>query len=138
MSWASGQGVFGESDRSAFDSIAHTQGRLTGLMDYLWARYEAHLADRVAERLESGQTSPSAAEALRVAPARDFCAFCSEFLAENYVVEHFPLDSNLGLRLANNDMVALGPNVEEVQGTMQPSESVAVTEGRGRTGARPG
>lgn len=116
-----------------FDSIAHTQGGVLHLMDYLWDRYVSHLTERIEERKAEGKESIPLDVALKKTSAQAFKKFCEDFLDENRAVETCPLDENLGFRLSNNDMVALSRGIA-IQGSMQDSGAVAVTHGRSQRG----
>lgn len=111
------------------DATAPAPGAIKHLLQHLWDAYLAHLDDRIRERTKEGKASRPLGQAARAAPARSFLEFAAAYLAEQRVVESFPLDFNLGVRLADNTLLSLCPPAD-VAGTMQGGVSVAITEGR--------
>jgi hypothetical protein len=101
------------------------------LLQYLWDRYTAHIGAALERRRKEGKPAAVLAFALRDAPATHFIKWAGDYLAENRAAETFFLDANLGLRLTNNDLVAVSPGVD-VRGSMQDAGAVHVTTGRDR------
>lgn len=60
----------------------------------------------------------------------DFLAFAQSYLDANRVIENFPADQNLGIRLNNQKSAVLATGFNEVAGTMQPTHTVPMTSGR--------
>mgnify|MGYP006890191480 FL=1 len=135
-----GQGVVQVNESGLFDSIAHTQGGVTHLMQLLWDEYLVHLRETIEKRTKAGKPSVSLTEAIKRAPATDFAKFCADYLAVHRPVQSFFIDENMGLMLRNQKSVAVSPGVE-IRGTMQDAGAVQVTEGvsqEGLNGVVPG
>jgi len=137
----SGQNLYGSfgntiqvNQGGLFDEIQHTQGGHPHIMQYLWTKYCKYLQDQVQARQAKGLPCLSLSEALRKAPALGFVTWAAEFLKDCRPVQAFFVDENQGLILENNDCVCISPGVP-VQGTMQDSGAVQVTEGRSREGS---
>lgn len=126
-------GVFGVNEGGLFDEVMHTQGGLPHLVQHLWDAYTEHLKERLEEKKKRGEAVVTLVQAKLKAPAADFAQFCAAYLMEHRPVENFFIDSNNGVRLSNNAMVAISPGTV-IQGTMQDSGAVSVTEGRGQKG----
>lgn len=125
--------VFGMSDQGLFNDIAHTQGGLSHLMQHLWDKFCLHLQEQIDERIAKGLPTVSLEAAKSKAPATTFAKWATEYLKEFRVTESFFVDGNLGIRLANNEVMAVCPGVE-IRGTMQDSGAIQVTEGRSQPG----
>ena len=123
------QGIVQVNEGGLFDEISHTQGGMAHLMQHLWDAYVGFLRERLEERKKAGKATVSLEEAKKKAPAIHFAKWASDYLKENRVVENFFIDENHGVRLANNTCVAICPGTT-IQGTMQDSGAVQVTEGR--------
>lgn len=121
--------VFQINDSGLFDDIQHTQGGLTHLMQYLWDAYCSYLQEEIDKRKEEHKPVVSLQEAKKKAPASHFANWCTEYLKENRPVENFFIDGNVGVRLTNNMCIAISPGTH-IQGTMQESGAVPVTEGK--------
>jgi hypothetical protein len=67
-------------------------------------------------------------------PAADFWEFCGQYLDKNRVVENWPADSNIGVRLSNNQRALLSPASNAGTGQMEETHSVSVTEGKSQDG----
>lgn len=124
---------FQVNEGGLFDSLAHTQGNMPHLMQFLWDNYVRDLAERIEKRREAGQEAVGVEEASRRATARDFVRFCADYLAEHRCVQTFIIDANVGLVLSNHASVALSPGVQ-IRGTMQDSRAVPVTRGESQPG----
>lgn len=116
-----------------FDEIAHTQAGMPHLLQYVWDKYVAFLREEIEKRRGSGQKTIPIMEAIQKAPAVSFLRWGSDFLKEHRVVENFFVDMNHGIRLSNNDCIVVCPGLP-VQGTMQDSGAVQVTEGKSQSG----
>lgn len=114
-----------------FDSTAHTQAGLPHLIQYLWDQYSLSLQTTLEERATAGKQTVTLEEAKKKAPATHFADFATRYLEENRVSQSFFIDANHGLLFDNGVTVAVCPGIN-VQGTMQDSGSVAVTEGKDR------
>ena len=75
---------------------------------------------------QHGRTLPKEAE--------DFSLWCENYLNEHRTVENWPADSNIGVRLSNNERAVIHPNAPASGGTMQDSGAVSVTEGQTQPG----
>lgn len=117
------------TDGGLFNELQHTQGGMEHLVQHLWDEYCKYLDEQLEERREAGKPAVPLAQAKRTAPATHFARWASDYLKENRVVENFFIDANHGVRLANNVCVAICPGTV-IQGTMQDSHAIAVTEGK--------
>ncbi len=117
------------NDSALFDEIKHTQAGMPHLLQYLWNRYVLHLQEEISKRQEAKQPTVTIQEALKRAPAISFVTWASDFLKETRVVENFFVDANHGIRLANMDAMVICPGTT-IQGTMQESGAIAITEGK--------
>jgi|SRR5215471_11583904 len=101
---------------------------LPHLLELLLAEYRTYLATEIQRRRGQGQRTLDVEQALAAAPCKNFYDFCVAYLAENRPVENFYVDRNHGLLLSNNARVTVCPQTN-VQGTMQESGAVGVTQG---------
>ncbi len=122
-------GVFQVSDGGLFDEISHTQGGMNHLMQYLWDAYVRHLETELEARVAADKPAATLQQAKKNAPASHFAKWAADHLRENRVVENFFIDANHGVRLSNNACLAICPGTV-IQGTMQDSGAVSVTQGR--------
>jgi len=127
------QGVVQVNEGGLFDSISHTQGGVTHLIQLLWDEYLNHLREAIEKRAKAGKASVTLVEAIRRAPATDFAKFAADYLAVHRPVQSFFIDENLGILLRNQKSVAVSPGVE-IRGTMQDAGAVQVTEGLSQEG----
>ncbi len=121
--------VVGITDSTLFDDIQHTQGGMPHLIQHLWDEYQKYLIEQLEERKKAKKPTVSLEEAKKKAPATHFATWASDYLKEFRPVENFFIESNCGVRLTNNMCVAISPGTV-IQGTMQDSHSVPVTEGK--------
>lgn len=114
----------------------HAANQSPHLMQYLWDKYLEYLDEEIAKRAANnhGITTTDLETAKKRAPATHFVTWASEFLQQNRVVENFFTEGNNGLRLSNGEMVVVCPPGDEIggEGSMQPSNAVAVTHGHMR------
>jgi hypothetical protein len=66
--------------------------------------------------------------------ASTFWEFCAEYLDNNRMVETWPADSNIGIKLSNNVRVLIHPVGKADAGQMQSTDSVGVTKGDSQPG----
>jgi hypothetical protein len=121
--------VVGINEGGLFDEIAHTQGGMPHLMQYLWDEYCKYLEDMIEERRKEGKKILPLKDAKMKAPATHFAQWATDHLKEFRVVENFYIDANHGIRLSNNVCIAICPGTV-IQGTMQDSGAIQVTEGK--------
>jgi hypothetical protein len=111
---------------------ARTQTGTPHLLQYLWDKYVEHLAEEIEKLRAEGKNVLHVDAAKHAAPASGFVKWASQFLLENGVAETTVVESGVGLRLANNDVVTVSPAGEDVRGSMQDASAIAVTDGRQR------
>lgn len=132
-----GQGavaVSGDDANPLFDGHAYTTGGgLPHLMELLRSEYRRYLQGEIDRRQRLGQRTISLQEAMTKAPFDNFYNFCVQYLTHNRPVENFFVDMNHGLKLSNNARVVVCPGTA-VQGTMQDSGAVGVTQGLSQPG----
>lgn len=132
-----GQGavaVSGDESNQLFDNHAYTTGGgLPHLLELLHGEYRRFLEYEIARRRQLGQQTISLEEAMTTAPFSSFYNFCVKYLTQHRPVENFFVDMNHGLKLSNNARVVVCPGTT-VQGTMQDSGAVGVTQGLSQPG----
>jgi hypothetical protein len=125
-----GDKVFSTTSSDMFDSTMVTQGGLPHLMQYLWDKYTAYLQ----AELEKKDNKVPLDTAKKKAPAIHFAQWATDFLTETRPVETIFIDGNVGVKLTNNDSIAISPGTE-IRGTMQESNAIQVTEGKSQADA---
>jgi hypothetical protein len=120
---------FGVNDKNLFDEVAHTQGGMPHILQYLWDAYVRYLQAEISKRRESNKPTVTVEQAVTRAPAIKFVEWAANYLQEHRVVENFYVDANHGIRLSNNDTLVISPGTN-IQGTMQDSGAINVTEGK--------
>jgi len=116
-----------------YDSVREMQGGLPHLLQLLKEEYTKNVEIRMNSALAKGVAVKfSLAEAVKRAPLWDFMEFAVDYLETNRVVETFSADSNVGIVFSDLSRCVVCPGFE-VEGTMQDSESVGVTHGKGQS-----
>lgn len=101
------------------------------LLQHLWDRYKAYVADKHAE----GQIAGHLEDAIRDVSATEFLEWGTDYLNENRVADVFYTDANHGVRLTNLAQVLICPSLDTgVPGALLGDDAVPVTEGRNRPG----
>lgn len=104
-----------------------TQGGLPWLLDHLWGRFCRKLRRAAKQRRQ-----PLAVDQV---PAEAFLKWARRHLERCRVVETFPLDANVGVRLQDNTMCSICPGVDHT-GTMEDAGDVPITQGRSQANQR--
>ena len=68
------------------------------------------------------------------ATAEKFWNFAADYLNKHRMVENWPADRNIGIKLSNNVRVLIHPVTKAGSGDMQDSSSVSITEGQTQPG----
>lgn len=119
------------SEKPVFDPVVHSQAGLPHLIAYLVGQFRAHV-QRTNQEIPKEEERIAGEELIeRAQPLLDFF---EQFLTQNRPVEIFPIDMNYGVVLDNNDRIALCPGITDIQGTMQDSGAVAISDGRSQPG----
>lgn len=92
------------------------------LLDLLEAAY-------LNECLMSGVDSTPTIQA-----AQPLLAFYKRYLEVYRPVQAFPVDSNYGIMLSNNQRCVISPNLDELPGSMENSGAIQVTTGKSNPG----
>lgn len=109
-----------------FNPLVHTQGEMPHLVELLVAEYREHIR-RHNGQLPVGQAPLDAEKTIRL--ARPLLNFFEAYLNTYRPVQAFPVDMNYGLVLSNSQRCAVSPGTAQLQGTMQNSGSIGVTQG---------
>ena len=115
-----------------FDPVAHSQAGLPHLLAYLVQQYRAHVQQINITRQAQGQPLADPEATLRA--AQPVMEFFTQFLTHHRPLQVFPIDMNYGVLLDNNDRIALCPGVTDIQGTMQDSGAISLSDGRSQPG----
>jgi hypothetical protein len=122
---------------SQLDSAFQTSGgTIPHLLDLLWAEYRRYLEELVENRRQAGKPVVAVEDLMLRSTARQLHDFATRYLAENRVVESFPLDANQGVRLSNGVILSVCPPTD-LAGTMEPLHgkgTAAITEGASQRG----
>ncbi len=114
------------SPNPMFNPVAHSQAGMPHLIDYLKTQYRAHIQWMNETRAQQGQALGDPEATIRAAqPVLDFF---ESFLNTHRPIQIFPIDMNYGIVLDNNDRVALCPGAKNIQGSMQDSGAISITE----------
>lgn len=126
------QNAMPSSPDPLFNPETHTQGGLPHLVEFLVAEYRQLLRQANETRQAQGQALLDPEAVLK--SAKPLLDFFKAYLKTNRPVQVFALDANYGVILSNNARVAIAPGTPLIQGTMQDSGAVQVSQGMTQPG----
>ena len=115
-----------------FSSVAHTQAGMPHLMAMLLEEYRDYVATANLTRQQQGQQEVDPSESIRA--AQPLLDFFENYLKVHRPVQTFPIDMNVGVMFSNNQRCCISPGVYGIQGSMQDSGAVAISDGRSQSG----